>query len=62
MRWYCYSTHVVDVNIPFVQGHLIVLVDVESLSCVQVYNLMDCSTPAFPVVHCLPEFAQILVH
>ena len=23
---------------------------------------MDCSTPGFPVLHCLPEFAQILVH
>ena len=23
---------------------------------------MDCSTPSFPVVHCLPEFAQTRVH
>ena len=23
---------------------------------------MDCSTPGFPVLHCLPEFAQIHVH
>ena len=23
---------------------------------------MDCSTPGFPVFHCLPEFAQIAVH
>ena len=23
---------------------------------------MDCSIPGFPVPHCLPEFAQILVH
>ena len=23
---------------------------------------MDCSTPAFPVLHCLPEFAQIHLH
>ena len=22
---------------------------------------MDCSTPGFPVLHCLPEFAQIHV-
>ena len=25
-------------------------------------NPMDCSTPGFPVLHCLPEFAQIHVH
>ena len=23
---------------------------------------MDCSTPGFPVLHCLPEFAQIHVY
>ena len=23
---------------------------------------MDCSTPGYPVLHCLQEFAQILVH
>ena len=23
---------------------------------------MDCSTPGFPVLHCLPEFTQIHVH
>ena len=23
---------------------------------------MDCSTPGFPVLHCLPEFAQTQVH
>ena len=25
-------------------------------------HLMDCSMPGFSVLHCLPEFAQILVH
>ena len=25
-------------------------------------NPMDCSTPGFPVLHCLPEFAQTHVH
>ena len=25
-------------------------------------NSMDCSTPGFPVHHCLPEFAQTQVH
>ena len=31
---------------------------VQLLSC----NHMDCSTPGFPVPHCLPEFAQTYVH
>ena len=30
--------------------------------CLTVYNLMDCSMPGFPVLHYLPEFAQIHVH
>ena len=25
-------------------------------------NPMDCSTPGFPVLHYLPEFAEIHVH
>ena len=32
---------------------------VQSLSCVR---LMDCSVPGFPVLHCVPEFAQTHVH
>ena len=36
---------------------------VQSLSRVQLFcNLMDCSTPGFPVLHYLPEFAQVHVH
>ena len=31
-------------------------------SCLTLGNPMDCSTPGFPVLHCLPEFAQIHVH
>ena len=31
-------------------------------SCPTLCNLMDCSTPGFPVLHCLLEFVQILVH
>ena len=31
-------------------------------SCPTLCNSIDCSTPGFPVVHCLPEFAQIQVH
>ena len=31
-------------------------------SCPTVYNSMDCSTPGFLVLHCLPVFAQTHVH
>ena len=31
-------------------------------SCLTVHNLMDCSTPGFPVPYYLPEFAQTHVH
>ena len=31
-------------------------------SCLILCNPMDCNTPAFPVLHYLPEFAQIHVH
>ena len=31
-------------------------------SCPILCNPMDCSTPGFPVLHYLPEFAQIHVH
>ena len=34
----------------------------QSLSCVQLCNPMDCSTPGFPVHHHLPELAQTHVH
>ena len=30
--------------------------------CLTVFDLMDCSTPGFPVLHYLLEFAQIHVH
>ena len=35
---------------------------VQSLSHVWLWDPMDCSTPGFSVLHCLPEFAQIHVH
>ena len=38
------------------------VVVVQSLSCVQLCNPMNCSTPGFPVLHSLPEFAQTHVH
>ena len=31
-------------------------------SCLTLFSLMGCSTPGFPVPHCLSEFPQILVH
>ena len=30
--------------------------------CPALCNPMDCSTPGFPVLHCLPEFAQTDFH
>ena len=35
---------------------------VHSLLCPTLCNPMDCSTPGFPVLHHLPEFAQVHVH
>ena len=31
-------------------------------SCPALCNPMDCSTPGFPVLHYLPEFAQTFIH
>ena len=30
--------------------------------CLTPCDPTNCSTPGFPVLHCLPEFAQTLVH
>ena len=35
---------------------------VQSLGCVRLCDPMGCSTPGFPVLHRLPEFAQTHVH
>ena len=35
---------------------------VQCLSCVRLCDAMDCSTPGSPILHCLPEFAQIHAH
>ena len=35
---------------------------VQSLSHVRLWDPMDCSTPGFPVLHCLPAFTQTHVH
>ena len=45
------------------EGHVCMfVVVVQSLSRIQLCNPMDCSTPGFPVLHCLSEFAQTHVH
>ena len=41
---------------------LLLIVVVQSLSHVWLWDPMDCSTPGLPVLHHLPEFAQIHVH
>ena len=38
------------------------MIVVQSLSHVQLFDPMDCSMPGFPVLHCLPEFTQTHVH
>ena len=48
----------IHVKIPFLLLNLVV----QSLSRVQLCNLMDCSTSGFPVLHYLLEFAQIHSH
>ena len=35
---------------------------VQFLSLVRLCDLMDCSTPGFPVLHCLPAFAHTHIH
>ena len=41
---------------------LIQFSSVQSLSCVQLCDLMNCSTAGLPVHHPLPEFTQTHVH
>ena len=49
----------VELRPPYITCFVVV---VQSLSCVQLCNPMNCSTPGFPVLHSLPEFAQTHVH
>ena len=51
-----------DCNMIFLSVRSDTVIAVQLLSPVRLYNPMDCSTPGFPVLHCLPEFAQIHVH
>ena len=43
-------------------GVCVVVVIVQWLSCVQLFDPMDYSMPGFPVLLDLPEFAQTHVH
>ena len=47
-----------------IQGYsyLVNLFVVQSLSHVQLWDSIYCSTPGFPVLHYLPEFTQVHVH
>ena len=38
------------------------VVVVQLFSCVRLWDPVDCSTPGFPVLHCLLDFAQIHAH
>ena len=49
-------------TIPSTSRILLIPIAVQSLSCVWLCEPMDCSTPGFPVLHHLPEFAQTHVH
>ena len=44
------------------QGVSSCVVVVQLLSHVRLWDPMDCSTPGFPVLHCLPAFTQTHVH
>ena len=39
-----------------------VFVVLQSFSSVHLCNPMDCSTSGFPVLHCLPDFAETHIH
>ena len=43
-------------------GHPLICCCSVAQSCLTPCDPMDCSTPGFPVLHCLPEFAQTHVH
>ena len=47
---------------PVIFVFFFLLQSVQSLSHVRLCDLIDCSTPGFPVLHCLLELAQTHVH
>ena len=54
MRWPKY--------LPLVNSTALNIVVILSFSHVQLCDPMNCNTPGSPVLHCLPEFAQIHAH
>ena len=50
------------INIDISQSTNLSLQPVQYLTCLTLCNRMDCSTPGFPVLHHLPELAQIHIH
>ena len=69
IRWYTQNKRILDheprgrlsVETSKLSLH-VMFSSVHSLSCVQLCNCMDCSTPGFPVQHQLPKLAQTHVH
>ena len=54
-----------EVNYPFLSPTSLQLCSSSfsvAKSCPTLWDPMDCSTPGFPVLHCLLEFAQVHIH
>ena len=56
-----------EVNYPFLSSTSLLLCSSScccsvAKSCLILCDPMNCSTPGFPLLHCLPEFAQTHVH
>ena len=65
--WESINFHLEEVSFPLLQYvfHSVVsrnLSVIVQLSRVRLFDPVDSSTPGFPVLHYLPEFAQIHVH
>ena len=56
------STVISNVNFPINKIAWDRIVIVQSLSCVWLFDPMDCRAPGFPVLRCLPEFVQTHVY
>ena len=46
----------------FYSFHIVVVLFSVTQSCLTLCNPLNCSMPDFPVLHCLPQFAQTHVH
>ena len=52
------AMHIYEYLYSYTCVYVFVVVVVQSPSCVQPFDPMDCSTPGFPVLHSVLEFAQ----